>query len=292
MPTLVALAELRDKHFQALRTLAAADVDELERHRHVLRRYEIDSVGLGQLSQEFVALEGLVEKFTTELQNSRGSVVEPRTAHILISHVQRHVMNYLGLFRAFIDHTDRRMQKRFGKDAAEVKDFRTACSAHYDGTFAYRFLYKLRNYAQHKHVPVGHIGLSARMGAREPEVDIRFELGFSRDGLLADDTGVWGTSLLAELRAGPPVLPLMPLLNAALISAAGLQLHVQRRDESELFAACAYFEAIQREVSADAFPVLLCADTDDKSQAQVRDVFRMDLVAEIREFYASPAAHR
>ncbi len=104
MATVIALAGLRDNHFRAARDLSGEEIERLEMHCAALRRYENDSMGLGQLSQEFVALEGLIERFIAELRSTRGSAIDPRFAHAVISHVQRHVMNYLGLFRAFDDH--------------------------------------------------------------------------------------------------------------------------------------------------------------------------------------------
>lgn len=80
-------------------------------------------------------------------------------------------------------------------------------------------------------------------------MDIQFELGFSTEGLLSDDPEVWGKALASELRAGPPILPLMDLLRTGLVAAADLQLRVHRRDEREFLAACEYFEAISARAS-------------------------------------------
>lgn len=121
MPTIVALAHFKEKHCEAVRSLSAEQQAELEQHRSTLRRYEMDAVALGHLSDEIVALEDLIRDFQDELKRTRGSIVDPRVAHALISRVQRHVMNYLSLFRAFIDHTDRRLRVSLPLQAAALR---------------------------------------------------------------------------------------------------------------------------------------------------------------------------
>ena len=67
--------------------------------------------------------------------------------------------NYLASIRFFLDFTETRVKRRFGKTSQQAQSFKRACSSAFDNTFAYRFLYKLRNYAQHCGLPVGPLDI-------------------------------------------------------------------------------------------------------------------------------------
>jgi hypothetical protein len=64
------------------------------------------------------------------------------------------LLNLLSAFRMFIDQTEHTLSLKFGKESPELQAFREAQSEEYDAVFGYRFLCRLRNYAQHRSLPL------------------------------------------------------------------------------------------------------------------------------------------
>ena len=67
------------------------------------------------------------------------------------------MINYLTSFRLYLDHKHARLVREYGKDSHQVQHFSSWTSLAFDNEFAYRFIYKLRNYVQHVGMPVGDL---------------------------------------------------------------------------------------------------------------------------------------
>lgn len=80
----------------------------------------------------------------------------------ILIEVDRHLLNILTGMRTFLDHSGTRLSRVYGNASKELASFKQACSAEYDNYFSYRFLYNLRNYAQHCGLPVGSIDIVSR----------------------------------------------------------------------------------------------------------------------------------
>ncbi len=98
----------------------------------------------------------------------------------------RLLINYFTGFRTYLDHTERILKKNFGKDSTEVKEFQKQTNFVYDKSFAYRLVYKLRNYTQHCGMPVGYINYNADKSDKPENMVGDFNLMLDRDHLLAD----------------------------------------------------------------------------------------------------------
>jgi hypothetical protein len=101
----------------------------------------------------------------------------------------RKYVNALSGIRLYLDHTETRLNRRYGEDSKIFSDFTAACSHEFDNVFEYRFIYKLRDYVQHCGMPFQHI-----VDRHISEQDSRrtCEIGFKPKELL-DDYKKWGT---------------------------------------------------------------------------------------------------
>jgi hypothetical protein len=158
----------------------------------------------------FAFCDQTVEAFKTD------KAMSGRRMHEIGTQANRHLLNVLTSLRTFLDHTETRLKRTYGKASAEVETFKRATSREYDRRFAYRFLYRLRNYAQHCGLPVGKFSLgSEAMGTVGPGPDppTRESLAifFARDHLLTDFDD-WGAKVGEELRDGPPRIEVTRLL--------------------------------------------------------------------------------
>lgn len=72
----------------------------------------------------------------------------------------RFLFNYLSSARTYLDHTERYLKNKYGKDSTQIIQFKDYTGYLYDNFFEYRFIYKLRNYAQHCGLPINSITFS------------------------------------------------------------------------------------------------------------------------------------
>jgi len=68
---------------------------------------------------------------------------------ILQKDLNRLVLNYLSLIRAFLDKWEKHIKENFGKKSKELEIFENLTHHEYDKNFYYRFVSNLRNFAQH-----------------------------------------------------------------------------------------------------------------------------------------------
>lgn len=67
------------------------------------------------------------------------------------------VMNFLTAMHMYLDQTERDLKHRDQDDGSERFDgWRSVCAAEYDDHFAYRFLYRFRNYVLHRGLPISN----------------------------------------------------------------------------------------------------------------------------------------
>ncbi|CAF1802285.1 hypothetical protein [Bacillus subtilis] len=88
-------------------------------------------------------LETLEEKTMSEIQKEPDNV---------IFESNRLFMNYLSMIRSYLDHIPSTLSKVIGPQAKN--EFNEFLSKVYDNYFEYRFIYRLRNLAQHFDLPI------------------------------------------------------------------------------------------------------------------------------------------
>ena len=84
----------------------------------------------------------------------------------------------LSAFRRFTDRTAHLLSQRYGPDSEEVRVLREAMSQEFDNEFAYRFMYHLRNYSEHRGAPITRIRQASTLGPDgrvEHEFDVLFD---------------------------------------------------------------------------------------------------------------------
>ena len=130
----------------------------------------------------------------------------------MVQNINMLLLNFLSSFRTFLDHTEFMIKKEYGKDSEQSKKFKTICSVQYDNYLAYRFLYKLRNYAQHCGLPIGGLKLGSEAVKGEGRKTHEYlEVYFDRDILLSRYDS-WGT-VKAEIEKLPESIEITQFVN-------------------------------------------------------------------------------
>lgn len=72
----------------------------------------------------------------------------------------RFLFNYLSSARTYLDHSEKYLKNKYGNNSTQFNSFKSYTSSLFDNFFEYRFIYKLRNYAQHCGLPINSITFS------------------------------------------------------------------------------------------------------------------------------------
>lgn len=150
----------------------------------------------------------------------------------------------LSSLRAFDDRTAHSLSRRYGKDSPEVEKFKESLSFEYDNEFAYRFMYKLRNYSQHCGVPelAGNVrGYLSESGERCRDVSVTFD-----SVKLLDRYDGWGVQVKRELQAIKGEFDAIEMLNRMMLSCSRVYAKLITSRAAELKEAADCIAALDR----------------------------------------------
>lgn len=120
--------------------------------------------------------------------------------------INRHILNILSSIRTYLDHTETRIKREYGSNSEEFLNFKTQTSKAYDENFSYRFLYKLRNYAQHCGLPAGSLSTTASQTGNSLKLClVKNELLLNYDS--------WGVIIKQELNNKEDLFDIIPLID-------------------------------------------------------------------------------
>lgn len=199
---------------------------------------------------------------------------EPTGMKRLNSELRRAMFEWLQAIRAFLDHTETRIKRRYGEDSDEFKRFDETTSAMYDAFFAYRFMYRLRN-AQH--VDFAAIGFVLSEKMEGGELVTVGSAKFRRDELLRGFSK-WGP-VKAELEDFPEefsmdehVATMMQCLDYIAYVVAEIE-HPYLEGEAKVIK-----DALARVPAGRGFPAVVCLPEDrDADKLQMRPLFDVSL---------------
>jgi hypothetical protein len=146
-----------------------------------------------------------IEEVTNQLSEGNINTSEQQYLHLEIN---RLILNLLSSIRTYLDHTETRLKREYGITSDEYKIFKSETSIAYDENFAYRFLYKLRNYSQHCGLPAGSLQTNAFTENEVPKYVLKLSL--LRDDLLKNFE--WGNPITEELRIQEEIFDILSLI--------------------------------------------------------------------------------
>ena len=235
---------------EGLRTLSPSEVSEF----HAANRELATFVQERELYAIFAMNVETLLEFLRTAASEMSTARQTATFDGLRPNANRHVMNILTSMRTYLDHTETTLSHRHGRGSKPLNDFRTLCSRHYDRTFSYRFLYKLRNYAQHCGMPVGDVRSRLVSGGTECLV-----VSYNRDDLIRDYTK-WGDPVKQELPRQPRLINIVRHLGPLARCLTNIERWVARLDAQRVRAHARFLVGLANEVRAsraDSDPALL-----------------------------------
>ena len=157
--------------------------------------------------------------------------------------INRHILNYLASVRTYLDHTQTKLKKKYGEQSERYLHFKRICKELYDSNFSYRFLSKLRNYAQHCETPLGSFELiSTENPPYSGHVCSSLEAKFKRENLLQYD--LWGSELTKEISKLPSEFDIEPHIVEMMKCIGKINLALIEKDFHNLRKSAEYIEKL------------------------------------------------
>lgn len=171
-------------------------INKLEKFQHDEALYSIIELNLNDLNQR---CKFYLEKYA---ENPK---LDSKEFSLQFLDLNRIILNTLSSIRTYLDHTETRLKRNFGNESEEFLLFKRLTSECFDNYFSYRFLSKLRNYAQHCGLPTGSINLTDDVNG------YKLELSLLRDDLLGSFDS-WGLNVKPDLQNQDSQFDILPLL--------------------------------------------------------------------------------
>lgn len=139
-------------------------------------------------------LQQYVSTFEADLRRDKVLILdEPDRVSL---NINRLFLNYVFSYRTYIDHLETFLKRTFGDASNELTTFKKLTAELYDNHFEYRFIYKLRNYAQHCGLPIDVFNINPSI--YEGVYDVKINIEFAPNLLLVK-FDAWGAQLKKEL---------------------------------------------------------------------------------------------
>lgn len=199
LATIVATAE-NEKDIRKIRSLSQSEFQTYTDYLKDLNEYQKENSLFEIIPLNHKDFHAKIDYYKREYK------INVADGHSIYIDLNRHILNCLFSFRTYLDHTEFKLKKRFGENSIEFTYFNELKSQAFDQNFSYRFLYKLRNYAQHCGLPSGSISFNENFQGKN------LEIKFSRDDLLAKYDS-WGRLVKPDLEKQKPEFDVIPLID-------------------------------------------------------------------------------
>lgn len=172
------------------------------------------------------------------------------------------ISNFLSSAFAFLAQTDRQLRIIHGADSPELNYWDEERKNLHSNHFSYRFLYELRNFAQHRSLPLSNFNVSGNRSLKDDSMQFNTGATIMRDGLLSDGYD-WG-KIKKEIQRQPTEFDLLPLIEDYLHCLCQLCLEAVKLQNFKLAECARYFDVIRKllGIPVGSVPVMYVGDSD------------------------------
>jgi hypothetical protein len=154
----------------------------------------------------------------------------------------------LSTFRRFIDRTAHLLSQRYGPDSEETRALQRAASQEFDNEFAYRFMYHLRNYSEHRGAPITRIRQASTLRS-DGRVEHDFDVLFDSRKLLTYHH--WHRQVRADLAGINGEFSVVVTIDALLRACGRVHCKALLAQEAAIMAAAVGIQALGGRIATD-----------------------------------------
>ncbi len=211
-------------------------------------------------------------------------------ANSFVVGVNRTLLNLFASIRTYLDHSETWLKRECGDNSSEVNSFKTVTSYEYDSNWAYRFIYKLRNFSQHCGLPLGELKAFATTDVQQgSDPTMTVDLFFLRDYLLTNFDS-WGT-VKKDLQEQSERFAVTPLVEAIIPSLERVEKTLVKAESGRVTSHVDYLTQLADEAGRQTGHP--CIYTSYKIEGQRVDAslqrLHLDLIRETRRLIRDAA---
>lgn len=182
------LVQSNDKGVLALRELPESEYKVANDASYWLHSYHYHK---RREKEVMLNLDNFFERYSYYETNGLKQNYKEKHEFFVLAYVDlnRVLTNFLSSFRLFVDNLESFFKKSHGPLSDEYLSFKRTVQHEFNSKFAYRLMYSLRNYSQHKGFPIKSVGMDNNVDRYTREVTSVFTVNFDKDQLLSDDPG-------------------------------------------------------------------------------------------------------
>lgn len=209
----IKVSVLGEQEIQILDRLSIDEFESIQRNISELELYRIHEELHSIFIVNFLELSRYLRDTVNELCKTaeialRNSMPEHR---LIYRNANRLLFNLLSSGRALIDHQETFLKRKYGKESQEFHTYRFTTNKVFDSVFEYRFMYKIRNYAQHCGFPISQIEIKNEYEEDRLRIKTVFNLYFEKEELLEKFDG-WGAMVRKELENQQDKIPVLKIV--------------------------------------------------------------------------------
>jgi len=179
----------------------------------------------------------------------------------------RLLLNYLSSVNIFLCHCETYLNRKFGDNSEIFSEFKIMLSAFYDNSFAYRFLYQLRNYSQHCGLPLDNIQFTSESDRDNNRIKGTLKITFNRDILLANYKK-WKT-VKSDLEKMDNEFDVTPLLFEMTHNIKEIERNIELFHKDELIKAANYITDLTKHLQVDKGEIFVAYDFKTKENGEL-----------------------
>ena len=222
-----------------IRELSSSELEQIESANLLLSQL-ISGTTWNVLDHNYIAFSTFESQLTSKVQglnlaanNQRDMITVSATATVL---------NYLSAMRMYLDQSEAKLRRSDKADnGGRFDEWRLACEREYDDYFAYRFLYRFRNYVQHVGLPLTAFRLSQSLD-ETGQTKVKLLVGESPSSLVEEYDG-W-SKVEAELKSLTTEINLSDQIHVSMECLSRIEECFVRQHKSELIESVAVYRKI------------------------------------------------
>lgn len=229
---MIRLATFENNSFEPFKTISQETFELLKSDCSILKNAYTQFVVFKNLQLNLKDYFDFIEKWSNVSADKMDFSISTNIHFVMFAN--KLILNSLMSFKFFLDNADFYLKRKFGKTSKQATDFELLTNRIYDNSFAYRFLYKLRNYSVHLGFPLEVINFDINFNTKHPEKSKHSAKLFLNKELLLKEKDLFGAKVFNEIKERENELDLIPLINELSHHIMEFQKFIYQKQKDEL----------------------------------------------------------